>query len=394
NGIQEALARTFELTQAEIELAANLYKGLTIQEIAEHTKKSKATLRTQLSSVLQKTGTKSQSSLLRVIVSLVHMLSQHHARGHNAHTAASLRLISNRDQRSSIFELSNGLAIEYIESGDLAGEPFYFIQPTTRPQLTGSIVKALRENGIRLISPVRPGNGHTTRPPPSYSPADWARLHLELVDSLGIEQFACGGHCSGGIYAAELARLAGMRCKGLLLADTGAPLANMAMIREMPAAPRRLFLAARYFPRAAITPMKFVAADFHSGTDGENRAVEYFYDGSPADQAIMYEPGNWRITRDNIGYCFANIPQLAHDVACWAADNTELFGKVAHHSHIRFFHGGENLMMKPSHIRQFCRMNNNASARIVAGRAQLLIYVEPVLFSEEIARLALPSGHP
>lgn len=381
--VERTLAKAFELTQAEVELIGNLYKGLSIREISDWKGRSQATLRTQLSAVLQKTGTKSQSALLRIVVGIVHMILHRDRTSYGQ--VPSIGVVDECVQRTSYLELSNGLTLEYVESGDLGGRPFYFIQPTTTPTLTPRIVEGLHERGVRLISPIRPGNGRTTRTPLTFTPADWAASHLELIDSLGIEGFACGGHCSGGVYAVELARLAGGRCRSTLLVDTGAPLKSAAMIYSMPPSPRRLFLASRFFPRATVTPIKYVAADFHSSPEGEARGVAYFYEGSPADQEIVNEADNWRITRDNIDYCFYNVPQLARDVALWARNNTAAFTDAARLGELRFFHGGENLMMRPAAIKKFCSETSNTRHTIVSGRAQLLIYVEPDLFVEEIA---------
>lgn len=378
--VEDALAGAFDLTTAELNLISELYRGYSIKEIARRTRRSQATLRTQLSSVLQKTGAKSQSALSRIIAGLVHMI-QLKSDGATSHVAC---IAPRRDQRIGARELSNGLTLEYVESGDLEGVPFYFIQTTTTPTLTPQIVAALKDRGIRLISPVRPGVGRTTRTPLTFTAADWAKLHLELLDTLHVDQFTCGGHCSGGIYALELALRADERCNAALLVDTGAPLSNVAAIYGMHQAPRRLFLAARYFPKAMLTPMKLVAADFYSGPEGERRGVDYFFDGSPADEKVVWKGNNWQVTRDNLEYCFRNVPQLAEDISRWSRNTLPLVKRAAERAHVRYFQGGQNLVHKAKYIDKICRTLPNASSNIIEHAGQLLIYTEPDLFADEV----------
>jgi len=382
NDVEKSLMTAFDLTQAELELVGNLYKGLSIKEIAEWKGRSPATLRTQLSSVLGKTGTKSQSALSRMVVSLVHIIV--HRSKRKGEPDLQLVTAKNTHQRRGIIELSNGFILEYVESGDLAGKPFYFIQPSTRPTLTDKIVKGLADNGIRLISPVKPGSGRTTKTPLSFSAKDWAKLHLELIDKLGIKDFSCGGHCAGGSYAAQLARLASERCKSVLMVDVGAPIQSAKTIYQMPSGPRRYILAARFFHKALITPIKYMSVDFNSSHEGQMRAVEYFCEGSPADQRIIHDKELWRYLRDNMGYSMENIPQLVNDSAKWAKDNSAVLVKVSATAPIRYFHGAENLMFHPKHIIKWCAEHENISCKIVPERGQLLVYAEQDLFLNEI----------
>ncbi len=383
--VSRALASAFQLTNAEVELVSALYNGLSIKEVARWKRRSQATLRTQLSSVLQKTNTRNQADLSRIISGLVQVLAQEVTNIPLRHRRASPG--NKSTQRSRLIQLKNGYEMEFVESGDLQGTPFYFIQTSTQPTLTKKIVKGLKRRGIRLISPNRPGVGGTTRTPISLSPSNWAKCHLEAMQELNIEPRFLGGHCSGGVYALELAKLSGTACENVLLVDVGAPLRNAAMINQMPSAPKRLFLAARFFPPAIRMPYKLVTSDFYSGRDGEERLVNYFFEGSPVDEAIVNEGHNWQVTRDNIDYCLQNPAQIAQDVTHWSRDNSGVLSSVVAHSHVRYFHGEANFVHQADNIRQLARCLPNISYNIVPDRGQLLIYVEEEMFVNEIARI-------
>jgi DNA-binding CsgD family transcriptional regulator len=62
-----AFARQFVLTQAECRLCRALADGLTINDYREKWKVATSTARSQLSSVFDKTSTRRQSGLLRLI---------------------------------------------------------------------------------------------------------------------------------------------------------------------------------------------------------------------------------------------------------------------------------------------------------------------------------------
>lgn len=380
--VEQALTNAFDLTPAELDLIGNLYKGLTIKEISEWKQRSQATLRTQLSSILNKTGTKSQNSLARMVVSLVHMIS--HKNNENFQDRSALLNGEYPDIKKATVELSNGLIQEYAEFGAANGRPFLFIQPTSKPAFTSEDIAHIKKQNLRIIIPVQPGNGRTSKFPLFLSSIDRAELYIEFLNRLNIEHFHCGGHTSGGIYALEISKKIPDRCKAVLLVDTGAPLKTPKQIFEMHVAPRRLFVAARFFPKATITPMKYMAADFYASEDGERRAIEYFYDGSPADQKIMREPKYWEQTRRNLAYSFHNVPQISVDVAIWARNNSGLFNAVVKNTPIRFFHGAKNLMMRAKYIQTFCNTHENATCRLTPEIAQLNMYAAHDDFVEEI----------
>jgi DNA-binding CsgD family transcriptional regulator len=64
------LAEAFELTPAEVAIAADMLCGLSVREIAARSGRSIATVRTHLANLLAKTGTTRQSELVRLLMQL------------------------------------------------------------------------------------------------------------------------------------------------------------------------------------------------------------------------------------------------------------------------------------------------------------------------------------
>jgi DNA-binding CsgD family transcriptional regulator len=65
------LQSLFDLTPTEAAIARRLSQGETAEQIAQATQKSVLTIRTQLKSVLAKTGTRRQSELMHLLTRLV-----------------------------------------------------------------------------------------------------------------------------------------------------------------------------------------------------------------------------------------------------------------------------------------------------------------------------------
>lgn len=385
-GAEEALRTGFGLTAAEVDLVRHLYLGQSVKDVAETTGRSQATLRTQLHSVLGKIGVKGQAGLARAVSGLIHVLNQGSFSDGPARTGGPGALLPR--QREDVLSLPGDINLHLVESGDLSGTPFFFIQTTTWPTLTPEIVAELHTRGIRLIAPYRAGVGQTTRTPLSFGPGDWAECYRKALDQLGIREVSIGGMCSGGVHALELAKRLGARCKSVLMVDTGAPLKSAWMINQMPLAPRRLFLAARFFPLALKMPYKLATADFYCGEDGRARGVAYFVDDSPTDIEAVKDPRLWTIVRDNFDYCLRNPPQAANDVTQWSRDTSALVREVLQHSNIRYLHGRKNLVHRAEHIEALTETHPNCTARVLEEEAQLLIYRRPDVFGEEI-RLCL-----
>lgn len=97
--------------------------------------------------------------------------------------------------------LSDGRHLAYTDIGD-AGWPcivFCHGAPITRLHLA-YLEEAFRAQGLRVVSPDRPGYGRST-PLSGRSMADWPRDVEALADALDLDSFVVAGHSSGGPYA-------------------------------------------------------------------------------------------------------------------------------------------------------------------------------------------------
>jgi pimeloyl-ACP methyl ester carboxylesterase len=125
--------------------------------------------------------------------------------------------------------LRGGRTIAYTDIGAPSGPCVLFFHgaPSSRLRLA-YLEPALRSDGVRVISPDRPGYGRSS-PQPGRSLSDWPADVAALADAVGCERFVVAGHSSGGAYAVACAAyLQGRVSAGMLLGgvtDMGWPAA-------------------------------------------------------------------------------------------------------------------------------------------------------------------------
>lgn len=118
--------------------------------------------------------------------------------------------------------LADGRNLSYSDIG--TGENGTWIHchgiPGSRNELT-HFTEALREAGIRVIVPDRPGYGHSA-PHPDFCFASHSDDLRQLADHLRLTQFALSGFSGGGAFAMAAAHDLGERVTGLTIAATPA----------------------------------------------------------------------------------------------------------------------------------------------------------------------------
>lgn len=107
--------------------------------------------------------------------------------------------------KDKIIQLKNGRKLAYSEFGDPKGKPLFYFHGWPASCMFGAeIDEAAKHAKVRIISPDRPGFGHsdfyTNR-----TLLDWPNDVVALADSLNIKKFPILGISGGGPYAAACA---------------------------------------------------------------------------------------------------------------------------------------------------------------------------------------------
>jgi len=207
------------------------------------------------------------------------------------------------------------------------------------------------------------------------------------LDGVGLKRAVVAGQASGGLYALAFAQKFPGLCQGVCLIDTGVPFTDKGDLMRLPNSIRRTMLPARYFPEVLYLPHRLVAANFRRSRRGEASVIDYFFNGSPADQMLTRsDQASFAVTRAIISYSFDDTDRLVQDVARWANDWTDTLLEVAAKHRVRFIHGAQNTMFKADKIEDFVDRHPNVDHRILPG-GQLAIFQEPDAFSTALGEL-------
>lgn len=126
--------------------------------------------------------------------------------------------------KESTVRLRDGRQLAYTEHGDLNGKPILFIHGNPGSRYVRHPDETIAEKrGARIITPDRPGYGLSDFLPKRRlldSPDDYA----QLMDSLGIDQFAVLGVSAGGPHAAACAYKLADRLTKTAIVSGAAPL--------------------------------------------------------------------------------------------------------------------------------------------------------------------------
>jgi len=120
--------------------------------------------------------------------------------------------------------LGDGRTLAYTEHGDLSGKPILFIHGNPGSRHVRHPDETIAQTlGARIITPDRPGYGLSDFQP-RRSLLDYPDDIAQLMDALGIDQFAVLGVSAGGPYAAACAYKLASRVIGTAIVSGAAPI--------------------------------------------------------------------------------------------------------------------------------------------------------------------------
>lgn len=147
--------------------------------------------------------------------------------------------------------LRDGRSIAYSVFGDPNGRPLLNCHGGLVCRLDiASANEAALENGIRIVSPDRPGVGGSDRRP-GRTMLDWADDVRELTDAIGIDRFSTIGWSMGGQYALGLAHSLANRIDTTIVVAGCPPLDDPTNFAALNRLDQRLSKLARRHPARA-----------------------------------------------------------------------------------------------------------------------------------------------
>ena len=277
-GIKLALQSAFGLTAAEVDVVQQLTMTASLQEVADLRRRSIATVRTQLKTILHKTETKSQVELIRLVLSMA---------------ALSLCSGSTTDAAKPGYQaitLPDGRRMQYREFGAASGVPVVF-WPSDYGFMhwPRQAEHEATQMGLRVIVPVRGGYGASDALPRCQDVTlAVARDVAQLLDTLGVRRCV---HLALGIdfvLALRFAQQFSRRTSGIVACSGVLPIHGDAQLARMDKWHRFILATAHFSPR--LLPF-FVKAGFRMARrQGKEAFVRAVFGGSPADMETFADP--------------------------------------------------------------------------------------------------------
>lgn len=272
---------SFQLAPSEIEMLRCLAEGLSVADIAALRRRSPETVRVQIKSLQQRTGTHSQQELIRLALTTLNSL--HHAlppeSGRGPAAIAPRRCA-----------LKGGRQMEYLILGDPAGRPVLFL-----PLDMGFVrwppkaeAEALRR-GLRIIVPIRAGYGGSS-PAPARQDffVQFCRDHLDLLDHLRIARLPVLTLGDDNLLAIQLHAAAPQRFSALLACAGSLPLTTNEQLQRMGKWHRFILGGARLTPH--LLPFMVRAGAAMARRYGKARFLASVFGSTPADAATFAIP--------------------------------------------------------------------------------------------------------
>jgi len=375
----DIIATHFSLTPAEARLLEKLISTKTLHQIADAHQVSIHTVRSQLKSILKKTGCHRQSELIKMIISSPllspsnvkqSLLAQHHLNAPCFHNKITLQ---------------DGRKLSYSDTGLRSGVVVIFLHPSTGSRLQRHPDESiLFKNKIRVIAPDRPGFG-LSDPKHDLTLLNYADDLCELVDQLQVERFVLAGYCGGAPYALASTMKLSKRVMHTLLISSVSPYEQINLFYGVKSSNKLLAKLALNFPSALQTLLKLMARNLLINPE------RYFDQVYPhlceSDAAALSEP---EVT-DNILLALREAMRqgtsaVSQDLyllsQAWGVDFSQITQPIS------IWHGTLDQHVPVNLIQKLHRALPNATLHKVAGHGHLLIYYR---WQEILQSLKIPS---
>jgi pimeloyl-ACP methyl ester carboxylesterase/DNA-binding CsgD family transcriptional regulator len=376
---RDILRDAFELTGTEIAIVDGLMQGQDAGEIAEARATSVETVRTQIKSIREKTETRSQMELVRMVSGLSSLDEQ--VQGGRVGTGA--RRAYRRPRHHHLMTLPNGAQIEYVRLGRKSGRPVVVLHAA----LFGfdwprAAVDRIVDAGYALYFPVRPGYGEST-------PAGGAKTLVEevenirlFIDAIGLEDLSIIGQGLASAHAMALSIPIQNRVRCVIGVAGYLPVDLSQMFADMSPWQRAVLHAARFSPKLMKVynqiGMKMMRRI------GPQEFFRRTYSTSPADQAVADDPDSLALLQISYNLLQAQTSlALTTDFQHVMRNWRPVFEKVR--TPVVMIHGDERQVLAPSEVEAFCDAHGHMQMLPLPGAGQLIAYSHP----EKLAELVL-----
>ncbi len=374
----EILQHAFGLTEAEIAIIGLMLDGGGAPEIAAARRTSVATVRTQIRTIREKTGARSQIDLVRMVAGLSAL--EEVDRADRATVGARLRRAYRMPRHHDLVRLPSGAEIEYVRVGEPGGRPLLVLHGSLFGfRWPAALVDPLLAEGFTLWFPVRPGYGRSTAVEEERGFEEEVAILGEFADEMGLDAFGVVGQGVASLIAIAVAARMSNRVRGVVNLSSYLPIGTTELLRDMAPWQRTVLHMARVSPRL----MRFVSS---AGLRmmrqiGPREFYQRTYATSPADMAVADDPEKLALLRISFNLVQAqNLKAFSQDFTRVTSDWREAWDAVR--APILLVHGGQPQVFAPDVTRRFCEGRANVELEMLPNGGQMLAYSHPVACAE------------
>lgn len=213
--IQAFLTTAYGLTAAESAVLLSFLEGHSQKEIAELRGTSAVTVRTQMQSILGKSGANSQTELMRDALSFSHFFQD----------VSPIAAAAKHPFRKNYSVLAkDGRTIDLLLSGDLKGDLIVSLQDATLRGFPANVERAFAKAGLCVAVLCRPGIGKTDPPSPERGYLDTIASDVATIaDQLGRDRFVLMTNYMSSVFIYQVAPLLVQRLKRVIVKSTLVP---------------------------------------------------------------------------------------------------------------------------------------------------------------------------
>ncbi len=363
--MEQTLKSIYKLTDKECEIAASLFQGNTINQIAECGHRNLETIRKHTKSLLRKTQTHSQPKLMRLLTSL--------------NFAGSLGCDprwANSQTENFTLELEDGRLLGYYDTGGKSTKVIVVLHGVLHdPELPPIMHQQLLERGYRIVGISRAWFGDSSAPLSTDNVIPRAAADLiQILNALDLAQVTLLGNMAGSVHAYATAALYPDRIRHIVNIAGMVSLTNETQINAMPKGIRAVVYTARYLPK--LLPLLIRTAVAMIDTGNIKKLFETLYKSSPIDIAAtkrrdIYE----RLTR---GYQFASFHghiAYTYEGIAVSANMSEYLDKVS--CRVNLIHGAHDEITPIASVIEQCQQYPTFSLYSIEDAGQLLMYTAP-----------------
>lgn len=375
---QQTLKGIYKLTQRECQIAASLFHGKSLNQIAEEESRNIETLRKHTKSLLKKTQTRSQPKLMRLLTSLNFAgENQSPPKWHNTQT------------KNHRLKLVDGRKLAYYDTGQ-ADKPVVAVLHGILhdPELPPTLHQALLDADLRIVGISRAGFGESSAATDGGCVLKRAAADLmRVLDELNIDSAILLGNMGGSIHAYAASVLYPQRVERVINVAGMVPLSDETQIKAMPKGMRPVVYTAKYFPKLLPLFIRTAVAMINNG-DIRN-LFKTMYRDSPIDIAAIENDEIFR--RLERGFNFASF----HGHAAYTSETIDLVKNVTQYldkitCRVDLIHGQHDGATPIASVKDLSQQYDKFNITSIEDAGKLLMYTSPCTVTDKVMQLIKP----